>query len=56
MAALAVTRRMPSAQTRYIPDISLFSDPRIYAVQRNAQRALTLYCFYLDTEQEESDV
>jgi hypothetical protein len=56
MAALAVTRRMPSAQYRYISNLSANTHPRIYAVQRNAQQALMLYCFSLDNEQEESDV
>ena len=56
MAALAVTRRMPSVHYRYISNLSANTHPRIYAVQRNAQRALTLYCFSLDTEQEESHV
>jgi hypothetical protein len=56
MADLAVTRRMPSVHYRYIPNLSAYSQPRINAAQRNAQRALTLCCFSLDTEQEESDV
>jgi hypothetical protein len=56
MAAMAVTRRMPSVHHRYIPNLSTYFQPRINAAQRNAKWPLMLRCFSLDTEQEESDV